>query len=104
MIPLLLIIATVSAGSAAVAGEEERGTLELMLSLPRARRRLVVERLAALVAEAAGLGAVLWAALLVPHPTGARRSTSRGGAEGAGRGRPAAALGATARRIRRLTR
>jgi ABC-2 type transport system permease protein len=65
MVPLLLIIATVAAGSGALAGEEERGTMELMLAAPVSRDRVVAEKLAALVGEVAGLSAVLWAALLV---------------------------------------
>jgi ABC-2 type transport system permease protein len=65
MIPLLLIIAAVAAGSGAVAGEEERGTMELLLTLPIARGRLVLEKLASLMAEVAGLGVVLWASLWI---------------------------------------
>jgi len=63
--PLLLMIAAIGAGARAIAGEEEQGTLDLLLSNPVSRRRLVVEKLAALVAEAALLGLVLWLALLV---------------------------------------
>jgi ABC-2 type transport system permease protein len=63
MIPLLLIIATVAAGSGAIAGEEERGTMELLLSLPITRERLAFEKLAAMIAEVVALGAVLWLAL-----------------------------------------
>ena len=65
MVPLLLIIAAVSAGSAAVAGEEERGTLDLLLSTPVSRRRFVLEKLGALTAELLILGTVLWSALVV---------------------------------------
>jgi ABC-2 type transport system permease protein len=65
MVPLLLIIAAVSAGSAAVAGEEERGTLDLLLSTPVSRRRLVLEKLGALTTELALLGAVLLVALVI---------------------------------------
>jgi len=65
MIPLLLIIAAVAAGSGAVAGEDERGTMELLLTLPIARGRLVLEKLASLIAEVAWLGAVLWASLWI---------------------------------------
>jgi ABC-2 type transport system permease protein len=65
MVPLLLILAAVAAGSAAVAGEEERGTLDLLLSTPLSRRRLVLEKLAALTVELLALGAVLWLSLLV---------------------------------------
>jgi ABC-2 type transport system permease protein len=65
MVPLLLIIATVAAGSGAIAGEEENGTMELLLTLPLMRGRLVLEKLAALIAEVVALGAVLWLALWV---------------------------------------
>jgi ABC-2 type transport system permease protein len=65
MVPLLLIIATVAAGSGAIAGEEENGTMELLLALPIMRGRLVLEKLAALIAEVVALGAVLWLALWV---------------------------------------
>jgi beta-exotoxin I transport system permease protein len=65
MVPLLLIVAAVAAGSGAVAGEEERGTLDLLLSLPIGRGRIVAEKLAAIVAEIAGLGAVLWVSMWI---------------------------------------
>ncbi len=63
-VPLLLLIAAIGAGARATAGEEERGTLDLLLANPISRRRLVVEKLAALVAEVALLGLVLWCALV----------------------------------------
>jgi len=65
MVPLLMIIATVAAGSGAIAGEEERGTMELLLSLPITRERLALEKLAAMIAEVVTLGAVLWLALWI---------------------------------------
>ena len=65
MVPLLLIVAAVGAGARAIAGEEERGTLDLLLANPISRRRLVLEKLAALVAEIGVLGLVLWLSLLV---------------------------------------
>jgi len=70
MVPLLLIVVTVAAGAGAVAGEEERGTLDLLLSTPVSRRRLVVEKLGALVVEVVVLGAVLWLALVVGSNAG----------------------------------
>ncbi len=65
MVPLLLLVAAISAGSAAIAGEEERGTLEVLLANPISRRRLVVEKSLAVAVEVAGLGTVLWLALWV---------------------------------------
>ncbi len=65
MVPLLLIIAAVGAGARAVAGEEEGGTLDLLLANPLSRRRLVIEKLVALAAELLVLLVVLWIALVV---------------------------------------
>ena len=76
MVPLLLLIAAIGAGARATAGEEERGTLELLLANPISRRRLVLDKLAALAAELCGLVLVLW-----PSSSGggtaARRSARR---------------------------
>jgi len=63
--PLLLLIAAIGAGARAVAGEEETGTLDLLLANPVSRRRVIVEKFAALVAEAFVLGFVLWCALAI---------------------------------------
>jgi ABC-2 type transport system permease protein len=65
MAPLLLLLAAIGAGARGVAGEEEAGTLELLLSCPVTRRRFVLEKLAALTVEVTGLGAVLLVALWV---------------------------------------
>lgn len=68
VVPLLLIIAAVSAGSRAIAGEEEQGHLEVLMSLPVGRARVVLEGLAAMACEVAVLGAVLLVALLAGAP------------------------------------
>jgi ABC-2 type transport system permease protein len=68
MAPLLLIIYSITAGAAAVAGEEDRHTLELLLANPVSRSRIVLEKLAALSAGAALLGAGTAAALLAAGP------------------------------------
>ena len=57
MIPALFLVASVGNGAGAIAGEEERGTLDLLLSFPRSRTRIAVEKLAAMCAEVVGLGA-----------------------------------------------
>ena len=59
--PLLFLIFSIGAGAGAVAGEEERGTLDLVLAHPVRRRTYVLQRFLALVL----LVAVLSAALLV---------------------------------------
>lgn len=68
MVPLLLLFVSVGAGARAIAGEERSGTLDLLLANPISRRRLVLEKLGALVAELALLGFVLWASLAVAAP------------------------------------
>ena len=65
IVPLLLLIAAIAAGSNAIAGEEERGTLELLLSLPVSRTRVALEKLLALTTESFALGFVLWVCLAV---------------------------------------
>jgi ABC-2 type transport system permease protein len=64
-VPLLFIIAAIGAGARAIAGEEERGTLELLLGNPISRRRLVLEKVGALAVELIGLALVLFLALVV---------------------------------------
>jgi ABC-2 type transport system permease protein len=65
IVPLLLVIAAVGAGARGLAGEEEGGTLDLLLANPVSRGRLTVEKLCALAVELAVLGLVLWLSLLV---------------------------------------
>ncbi len=68
MVPLLLLVAAIGVGARAIAGEEERGTLELLLANPVSRRRVVLEKLVALVVELVLLGLVLWLALVIGGP------------------------------------
>ena len=65
--PLLLLIPGVLWGSAAVAGEEEHRTIDLVLANPVARRRFVVEKWSAVTIDLALLGTVLCAAILVSN-------------------------------------
>ncbi len=58
--PLLLLIYAIGLGSDTIAGEEQRGTLELLLANPISRTRIVLEKLAALVAATGILVLVLW--------------------------------------------
>jgi ABC-2 type transport system permease protein len=59
---LLIIMAAAATGARAIAGDEEAGTLDLLLAHPVSRTRLVLERFAALAATVALLGLVVWAA------------------------------------------
>lgn len=60
--PLLVIMAATVAGARAIAGDEEAGTLDLVLAHPVSRTRLVLERAGALAVAMAWLGLVVWAA------------------------------------------
>jgi ABC-2 type transport system permease protein len=63
--PLLFIIYAVRLGSGAVAGEEGRGTLEVLLSEPITRGRLVVQKAAAVVSATVLLAVAYWAVLAI---------------------------------------
>jgi ABC-2 type transport system permease protein len=65
MAPLLLLIFAIGAGSAAVAGEEERGTLDLVLAHPIRRRDYVLQRFLALAVLVAALTIVLLATVAI---------------------------------------
>jgi beta-exotoxin I transport system permease protein len=63
MVPLLFLVAAIGNGAGAIAGEEERGTLDPLLATPVTRRQVVLEKATALALELVALGAVLWLAL-----------------------------------------
>jgi ABC-2 type transport system permease protein len=65
MVPLLVLIYAVNAGSAAVAGEEERHTMDLLLATPVTRTRIAVEKYAAMAVGVAMLVVGMGAALVV---------------------------------------
>lgn len=65
IVPLLLLVASIGGGARALAGEEEKGTLDLLLAQPVSRRRVALEKLAALCLEVLALGGVLWCALWI---------------------------------------
>ena len=63
MYPLLLLVFAIGFGSDAIAGEEERGTLDLLLSNPLNRWHLVLDKFIAMVVCTLLLAIVFWAAL-----------------------------------------
>ena len=65
MYPLMLLIFTVGFASGAIAGEEEGGTLDLLLSHPLRRWQLVLEKFAAMVVSVLGIAVFFWLALLI---------------------------------------
>ncbi len=68
IVPALLVIAAVAFGAAALAGEQERGTLDLLLANPVTRRRVVGEKGLALGATVAALTTVVFLVLAVMDP------------------------------------
>jgi beta-exotoxin I transport system permease protein len=66
--PILFLVFAIGAGARAVAGEEETGTLDLLLSTPIRRRHVVTDKLIAMLLTTAALAAILWATLLVVGP------------------------------------
>ncbi len=67
-LPIILLVYGIGLGARAIAGEEERGSLDLLLSLPVSRRRVVAERFAALAGGLLLLSATAWAAILALGP------------------------------------
>jgi ABC-2 type transport system permease protein len=63
--PIIFIIYAIGAGSGAIAGEEERGTLDLLMSSPMRRMAIVLHKFAAMVVGLFILGFVMWAGLVL---------------------------------------
>ncbi len=64
VVPLLLVVYSVSAGSRTIAGDEEDGTLDLVLAHPVSRVRLGVQRFASFVVSLVIITSVFWVAML----------------------------------------
>lgn len=65
VVPLVLLAYAIVEGTGAIAGEEERGTLDLLLSNPLTRRRVVVEKFAALMGTTLVLAMALWLGMAI---------------------------------------
>jgi ABC-2 type transport system permease protein len=65
---ILFLVFTIGAGARAIAGEEERRTLDLVLSTPIRRRTLLTDKALAIVAVTLILGVVVFLAVLVAGP------------------------------------
>ncbi len=59
-VPIAMIVLTATIGAKALAGEEELHTIGLLLASPISRRRLVLEKAAAMVALTAVVGLMTW--------------------------------------------
>lgn len=64
LVPLLVAVFTIAGGTRAVAGDEEAGTLDLLLAHPVSRQRLALQRFAALLLSIAVIAAVLGLAMI----------------------------------------
>lgn len=68
MVPLFVVILAVGGGADAVAGAEERGALDLLLSHPVARRAVMLQHGAVVALQSLTLGLVVTFVLLVAEP------------------------------------
>ncbi len=59
MLPILFLFFTIASGSAAIAGEEEKGTLDIVLSTPVRRSRFLLEKFGSLVISLGYLSVVI---------------------------------------------
>jgi ABC-2 type transport system permease protein len=64
LVPILLAVFMIVMGSRAIAGDEESGTLDLVLAHPVSRPRLLLDRFAALVTQVLVVCAVVYLLLL----------------------------------------
>jgi ABC-2 type transport system permease protein len=68
MLPLLFLVYGIGLGSRAIAGEEERRTIDLLMANPISRARVVLEKAAGAACGVVLLGAVVVAALALGGP------------------------------------
>ena len=64
-VPIVFLIFAISAGSGAIAGEEERGTLDLLMSSPVTRSEVLLHKFGAMVVAISVLGVVLWSGVVL---------------------------------------
>lgn len=65
IIPLLFMIFAIGRGSGAIAGEEESGTLDILLSYPLPRWQVIIAKFASMAVQTFILAIVLWLSLLI---------------------------------------
>ena len=68
VVPLLALMLTIGAGAAIIGGAEERGVLDLVLSHPIRRRRVLVESAAMVAILAVAIGLVVLGVLILMDP------------------------------------
>ena len=65
MVPLLFLVFAIARGSGAIAGEEERGTLDLLLSNPLSRSQVLLHKFAAMVVAILALALIMWLSAVI---------------------------------------
>ncbi len=65
MTPILFLVFAMGFGAGAIAGEEEQGTLDLLLANPLSRRRVVLEKFGAMSIGIMLLAIIFWVGLAV---------------------------------------
>jgi beta-exotoxin I transport system permease protein len=65
--PLLVLLATIGYGASSLAGQDEDGTLATVVTLPIRRRRITVEKVLAMGAQAAAIVVVTTAVIALGH-------------------------------------
>ena len=68
-VPALLLVLGILAGGRALAGEERDGTIDLLLSTPLPRSRLVIEKAVGGLTPLFGVAAAVWLAVAVLGPS-----------------------------------
>jgi ABC-2 type transport system permease protein len=66
--PIMLLVYAVGAGARAIAGEEEAGSLDLLLSTPVSRRRVLIDKFGAMLVAVAALTGLMWLGLAAFGP------------------------------------
>jgi ABC-2 type transport system permease protein len=66
--PILLLVYAISSGSRAIAGEEEAGSLDLLLSVPVPRRRVLLDKYWAMLVATLGLVCLMWLSVVACGP------------------------------------
>jgi len=64
LVPLLVAVFAIGVGTRMVAGDEEAGTLDLLLAHPVSRTRVALQRFGAFLTSLLGISALLWLAML----------------------------------------
>jgi len=69
IVPALLLVMGVLAGSRALAGEEQNGTIDLLLSTPVRRTRLTIEKACGALLPLFVVAAAIWLAIVIVGPS-----------------------------------